>query len=214
MRTALITTAILMATAAIAGEKRALDAHEHGVSLLNIAIEGNTVAMGLESPGADIVGFEHPATTAEDKAAVEAAKATLGDPLALFVTPAAAGCTLVSADVDFITDQDDDHDHGAEHAHGHDHGHDDHAEAEAHGHDHAHDHGHDHGEHAEGGHAEFRADYAMTCSDPGSLTSIEFAFFEAFPNAKEVEVQMIGPNGTAGMEVERDDPVIEFSGSI
>ena len=40
-------------------EKRQLDSHEHGVSTLKIALEGQSIQMKLESPANDIVGFEH-----------------------------------------------------------------------------------------------------------------------------------------------------------
>jgi len=57
------------------GSKRELGAHEHGHSALNVAIEGGSVEMELIAPGADIVGFEHAATSEADKVAVEQAEA-------------------------------------------------------------------------------------------------------------------------------------------
>ena len=74
-----------------AEETRQMGAHEHGVSTLNIAFEGNVLMMELEAPGADIVGFEYEAETDEDKARIAAAVAVLEDPTSLFVLPAAAG---------------------------------------------------------------------------------------------------------------------------
>ena len=104
-----ITTAALLAAAASGAalaedkhdhEKRELGAHEHGAVELRVAVEGDTVEMMLEVPGNDIVGFEHAAETDEQKASVEAEKERLGDPLALFVVPAAAGCEVASAEVE------------------------------------------------------------------------------------------------------------------
>ena len=46
--------------------------------------------MELVAPGMDIVGFEHVASTDEQKAAVEKAKAKLTDVLSVFKLPAAA----------------------------------------------------------------------------------------------------------------------------
>ena len=40
-------------------EKRQLGSHEHGVSTLQIALEGQYIQMELESPANDIIGFEH-----------------------------------------------------------------------------------------------------------------------------------------------------------
>ena len=51
--------------------------HVHGHGTVNLVIEGNKLAIELEAPGADIVGFEHPARTAEQTAAVDAAQARL-----------------------------------------------------------------------------------------------------------------------------------------
>jgi hypothetical protein len=53
--------------------------------------------MALRAPGAEIIGFARPPATAEQRAAVAAAKAALADPLALFVPPRAARCRLAEA---------------------------------------------------------------------------------------------------------------------
>ncbi|MEH6836873.1 zinc uptake protein ZrgA [Falsihalocynthiibacter arcticus] len=190
--------ALIAAFPAFAEDTRELDAHEHGVGTLNIATDGTTVAMVFEAPGADIVGFEYAAESDIDLAAIVSAVATLGAPLDLFVMPDAAGCTLVEAQA--ALEGEDEHDeHSEEH-------HDDHADE---GHD---DHGdEDHAEHAdEAGHTEFHAEYTLTCDDPDALTDITFAYFEAFPNAQEVEVQVISASGAQAFEVTRDAPVLDL----
>ena len=96
---ALAMLAALLLGAGAEEQRRELGAHEHGHSTLNIAIEGTEIAMELIAPGADIVGFEHDAQNAEDEAALEAAKAKLADPLALFALPAEAECTVQAAAV-------------------------------------------------------------------------------------------------------------------
>lgn len=186
MKHVIPTLALLCACPAFAEESRQLDAHEHGVGTLNIAIEGNTVEMAFEAPGADIVGFEYEAETDTDRAAVEAAVATLGAPLDLFVMPDAANCTVVKAEAEL------------EGEHEHDEGHDDHGED-------------DHDDHAEeAGHTEFHAEYTLTCDAPDALSEITFAYFDAFPNAKEVELQLITTTGAQAYEVERDAPVLQM----
>ncbi|MEM7499185.1 MAG: DUF2796 domain-containing protein [Pseudomonadota bacterium] len=199
--------AAFAASSALAGESRSLGAHEHGVGQFNLAIEGGEVAMELEAPGADIVGFEHAARSEEDRAVIEAAEERLEDPLTLFVLPAEAGCEVAAAEVALIGDAGhDDHDESHDdHGAGHDH---EHAEEEPHG----------HGEHAghedeEQRHTEFHAEYRLNCAEPSRLTSIDFVYFEAFPNAEELEVQMIGPGGSQGFEVTRDAPSLEIPGS-
>ena len=205
----------LFAVPALAeGEKRELGAHEHGHSALNIAIEGERVEMELVAPGADIVGFEHEAESAEDKAAVEQAEAKLGKPLSLFGFADAAGCVVETAAIE-IEGEDHHDEHGDEaHAHAEEEHHDEeHAEHEHHeeGEEHA-----DHDEHAdEASHNEFHAEYALNCSAPDALEGINFAaFFEAFAGAEEVEVTVISEKGQSSYEVERDAPAVDFQGVI
>jgi hypothetical protein len=100
----LILVAVLGATPVAAGERREVGAHEHGRSVLDIAVEGGRVAMELTAPGADIVGFEHPAGTEEERAAVGDAKAALADPLAVFVLPRAAGCRVTDSKVEIASE--------------------------------------------------------------------------------------------------------------
>ncbi|WP_370402417.1 zinc uptake protein ZrgA [Sulfitobacter sp. JB4-11] len=188
--------AVLAAVPAIAEENRQLDAHEHGVGALNIAIDGSTVAMEFHAPGADIVGFEYAAKSDADIAAIDAAIARLKAPLDLFMMADAAACSVTEARAELESEEshdEHDEDHKDDHA---EEGHDDHD-----GHD-------DHAEDA--GHTEFHAEYTLDCENPAALTQITFAYFEAFPNAKEVEVQIITTSGAQAFEVERDAPVLDL----
>ena len=107
---------LLFAATAVAGEKhshshshdhkhdheeehRQLGAHEHGSGTFNIAIDGNMVSMELEAPGADIVGFEHKATTDVQKALVASAKAKLKEVANVVGLPNSAGCKLEGSTV-------------------------------------------------------------------------------------------------------------------
>ncbi len=190
---------LCVAQALAEGKKRELDAHEHGHSVLNIAIEGNRIEMEMTAPGADIVGFEHVAKSEEDKAAVEQAEARLGEPLSLFSFPADAGCSVESASVEI--EGEEHHDEHAEKAYAEekDHEEDKHAEA-----------GHDEDE-GEASHNEFHAAYALTCSALDGLDGIDFAaFFESFAGAEEVEVTVISEKGQSSYEVERDAPSVDL----
>ena len=72
MRTAALLVAVLgiaLPAWAAQAQHRELGPHQHGHGTLNIAIEGERVSMELDVPGADIVGFEHAASTADQKAA-------------------------------------------------------------------------------------------------------------------------------------------------
>lgn len=209
----------LSASAVFAEETRQLDAHEHGVGQLNIAIDGTQIAMELHAPGADIVGFEYAAESAQDRARVDEAVATLARPLDLFVLPAAAQCSVVQASASLESEEDhDDHAHGHD-AHKEEHAHDDHAhdkhEDEHAEDDHKHD-GHASEEHAahedEAGHTEFHAEYLLNCADPAAASLITFAYFDTFPNALELEVQILSAAGAQAFEVERDAPTLDLRG--
>ncbi len=217
--------ALAAAFPAFAEDARELDAHEHGVGTLNIAIDGTTFAIAFEAPGADIVGFEYAAESDADLAAIDAAVATLGAPLELFVMPDAAGCTVVETVAELESEGGHD-DHGEEHDYDHaDKDHDDHDDHEDekhadetdeahddHGEDEHDDHGNeDHADDAdEAGHTEFHAEYTLNCDSPDALTEITFTYFEAFPNALEVEVQIITASGAQAFEVTRDAPILNL----
>jgi len=196
---------VLFAAGTVAAdETRQMDAHEHGVGQLDIAFDGGSVAMELRAPGADIVGFEYQPESAEDRSKIDAAVAMLARPLDLFTLPALAGCSVVEASASLESGAHDD-----------DHGHDDHAKHEEDDHDQAdHDHqdedhpDHDHEDAAD--HTEFHAEYMLNCADPGQATLITFAYFDTFPNAIELEVQVISDKGATAFEVERDAPTLDL----
>lgn len=211
MKHAFSLIALVTAFPAFAEDTRQLDAHEHGVGTLDIAIEGTNVAMAFTAPGADIVGFEYAAESDTDLAKVETAIAKLSAPMDLFVIPDAAGCSVVNAQAEL--EGEDEHEEHDKHSHD-DHSRDDHDKKE---HDDHHDGDHvDHGKEGhdghtdEAGHTEFHAEYALSCSSPVALTEVTFAYFDAFPNAQEVEVQIITASGAQALEVERDTPVLSL----
>jgi hypothetical protein len=190
----LLALSMLAASPVFAQETRQLDSHEHGVGQLDIAIDGSQVAMELHAPGADIVGFEYGAESDEDVASVDAALLVLAQPLDLFVVPDAAQCSVVDARAELESeDEHGDHKEGGE-----DHGEENHDD---------HD-GEDHVE--EAGHTEFHAEYLLECGDITALSEISFAYFTAFPNALEVEVQVISDTGATAFEVERDAPTLDL----
>lgn len=192
---------------------RQLGAHEHGAGTLNIAVDGNLVSMELEVPGADIVGFEHAATTGEQKAQLAAAKEKLAAGLSLFRLPGEAGCRLIDSDVDYATQ-----DHGAvhseeeagepaaDHGHDHDHGHTHDGDSHAAG-DHDGEHEHDHAEHAE-----FRVAYSIECEAPAALGEIAFDYFGIFKNAERLEVNVVTDKGQTSLEATRGEPVVSLKG--
>ena len=194
---AVAATILVLAWAQGAAEtERQLGPHQHGHGTLNLAVEGQTVQMELEVPGVDIVGFEHKAETAGDRATMEAAEKTLAQPLALFILPGKAGCKVTAAKVSISgASEPDDNSHELDH---HDHTEADKHEAEEH----------------EAEHSEFHGEYALSCSNVAAITAISFAYFEVFPNSAELAVTLITEKGQKAFEVNREHAVIDIRGMM
>jgi len=164
-------------------EHGSLGAHEHGVGRLDVALEGRTLEFELDSPAMNIVGFEHAATSAEDKAKLAAAKEVLLKPHALFSVPEAAECNVVAQKLEsplFGDKPDDDHDHEAG-------GHDEHEHSEIHG------------------------TYKFTCNVPAVLKTLDLTqIFKSFPATQKLQVQLISPKGQSGAEVRPSNPSLKF----
>lgn len=215
--TSLRLIAIAIAGAAFAGplnaaEQRHADAHEHGHGVLNIATEGSHLLMRLEVPGADIIGFEHSAESDQERRAVTEADAKLRAPLSLFVLPAGAACTVHEAHVAIGADEE----HGRESEMHHDeahHGEEHHGE-EIHGEDAHHGEEHEGAAHADAEHSEVHAEYEMECQAVTAIDTIRFAYFDAFPGAESLDVNIVTDHGQNSFEVTRDDPVIRIPGMI
>ena len=146
--------------------------HVHGVVELGVVVEGGTVAVSLDAPLSDVVGFEHAPENDEQLELVRRAAATLSNPDAMFGLADSASCTISGTSIDgpayvlehlgddaagtVLSDHDEheeagDHDHG-EHEEAGDHDHGEHEEAGAHDHDEHEEAGdHDHDEHEEAG---------------------------------------------------------------
>jgi len=167
-----------------AQEHRQLEAHQHGHGTLNLAVEGRTLQVELDAPGADIVGFEHPAASDADKAKVAAARKKLADPSQVFAVPAQAGCRLASARV-VLEGEEDSADHGKK------------SEKRA-------------GHGGEAIHSEFRVAYTFDCAGVAAITRLTFSYFRNFPNAEELEVTLITDKGQKTFEVDRATGHIEI----
>ena len=75
-------------------KKGSLDAHVHGLSIINVVQEKNKVLFDIEMPGFDTVGFEYKARSQKDKDLVKNALRILKNPDNLFTIPSDAGCKI------------------------------------------------------------------------------------------------------------------------
>lgn len=185
--TGLATAAALAFASPLLAEEakhRQLGPHVHGQGTLDIAIEGNKIEMELIAPGMDIVGFEHVASTDEQKAAVEKAKAKLTDVLTVFELPIAAQCKADAANVESRKethqpgekDDDDDDKPGAPQ------------------------------------HSEFHATYTITCQAPENLTGLQTVYFSNFAGAQLLNVNVTTSKGQTQAQMTRDKPILDLAG--
>lgn len=159
-------------------EHRQHDAHVHGISELNIAIEGRSLTLELRGPAANFLGFEHPPRTAEEQQNVKHAVEKLEQHKTLWQLSSNAKCEIASIDIDT----------GLENSHG---DHDDHGDHGDHGDHDDHDDHDDHGDHGESKHFSFEAHYHFECKSAGKLSHIKTSLFETFPHNEKVTVQIL-----------------------
>jgi hypothetical protein len=163
-------------------------AHVHGRAELNLVLDNKSLLIELNSPAANLLGFEHAPSTPEQQAQLEKALNTLRDGGRLFAFSPAAACHLEQVELEspLLADA-----AGAEHD----------------GHDHDHGHNHDQADHAEAGHADIIARYAFSCSQPQRL---ELRLFAAFPAIELLHSQLVIKGRQQQLELSAERAGIEF----
>ena len=86
-------------------KKGSLDAHVHGLSIINVVQEKNKVLFDIEMPGFDTVGFEYKAKSQKDKDLVKNALNMLKNPVNLFSIPSAANCKMLNNSSTILEDK-------------------------------------------------------------------------------------------------------------
>ena len=166
-------------------EHGSLSAHEHGAAQLNVVLDGKTLELQLESPAMNLVGFEHAAKSAADKAKIAAVRSQLQQPQTLFGL-STGDCSLSQQSVQSP------HFAESEKAPKHDHDHDS-----------------EHSEHSE--HSDIDAHYRFHCNAPHALQHLDLGeLFTRFPATDKIQVQLIGPNGQQGLELTPAQPTLRF----
>jgi hypothetical protein len=154
----------------------AANAHVHGAATLQIAVDGNRLALDFMSPLDNLVGFEHAPKTDKEKAAARDMVKRLRAPELLFAPSAEALCrpgavSLQSAVLDAallaggVSSSKPDPQSGSAKGGG---------------------------KAAQQGHASISGEYAFTCSRPEALSGLELKAFDIFPGMKRVDVQVAG----------------------
>ena len=194
-------------------EHRQHDSHVHGIAALNLVLEGQEVHIELDSPAANIVGFEHAPSSEADRAALDEAVATLEDGDRLFKFNADAGCRMDTAQVvsELLDEEQEARAAGkaGEHEHEHEHEKEEGHEHEEHEDDDAHEGEHDHEGEGET-HSDIEATYHFECNTPGKLTRLTVELFEAFPGMEELKVQYVIESKQGAAELTGADHVVKF----
>ena len=173
-----------------------LDAHEHGSANLDIVIDTDTIQMSFHSPAVNIVGFEYATDDKQQLLLIKQAKDSLSNVNDMFSLVGNVSCQTVKASANWLTEHEEEHD---DHE-GHEEEHDDHE-----GHEEEHD------ETPSSEHAEFIAEYELTCKQLNNLTAIEVNLFEFFPAIADLDVQMIYAGGQVKQELNATNTLIELA---
>jgi ABC-type Zn2+ transport system substrate-binding protein/surface adhesin len=167
-------------------EHRQYGAHVHGIGKLNIVLDGDEVHIELDSPAANIVGFEHQPRSAEDRAALERAARTLRDGDRLFLFSRDAGCRQEKATVESdMLEAADKKQRGYEH-------------------------GSEKMEHDDHAHADIRVEYRFECSRPDRVEQLVVELFEAFPGTERLDVQYVIGSRQGAAELNSARHVLRF----
>jgi len=160
-------SALLLSVATLA---TAHEAHVHGVGKLDVALDGKTLSLHLDSPLVNLIGFEHAAKSTKDKQAAQDMARTLRNAATVFVTTPSAECKvsgvqLVSAAIEPVLLGEAAVSKTSKPA-----GHEDHD-----------------------GHADMDADFSFQCAYPERLQRIDVKLFEAFKGFNSIDVQLVTP---------------------
>lgn len=150
-------------------------AHVHGVGKLDVALEGNTLTLHLDTPLINVVGFEHPANSSKDKDTVRAAAKTLREAGRMFATDAAAQCKPAEIQLEsaalapaLLGEKSQ-------------------AAAPAGPGD---------------GHADLDGDFTLVCASPGALNTVDVSgLFAAFPGFQRIDVQLATPKKQGAVQL-------------
>lgn len=149
--------------------------HEHGAVVVNVAVEGATLSVAIESPAINVVGFERAPRDAAEKARVAAADRWLASGAGIVGVPAAAGCSRTR--VEYTPPK----------------------LGDAAAHDHDHDHEHEHGAKGEpaeqAAHADYDARFVYTCANPGALAWLDLWLAQRLLAVESIEVNLVVPGG-------------------
>ena len=172
---------------------------------MTLAVDGDGVEIELETPLANVLSFEHAPETDEQRNEVGTMAARMLKGEVLFVLPKDAQCSLkdlsmksgVIDDALLFPDNGDNEKNGV--AHGGN------AEKSVNDSD-----GGSSGTGVHRGLGDLDVNIFFVCSKPDKLTSIRVDLFDAFPDLRELEVQMLTPKGQGAAELTANARIIRW----
>ena len=203
-----------------------LGAHEHGAARMTIATNDKGFEISLETPSANVFGFEYMASSDEDHHTIHEAVEVLEAGNSLFLANESAACTQESVDIESA--QVEAHDkakHGDHDEHDHDEKHekeghaekDEHKDHDKHDHD-EHDHdeekhaekdGHEDHDHEEGSvHSDVDVTWNFTCKNVSEIAQVEVKLFSAFPKGfQDLDIDWVSADKAGHAELDKDGVV-------
>jgi hypothetical protein len=95
-------------------------AHTHGVAKLNLAVEGDTVEIGFETPLINLISFERAPKNDKEREEARKMESILKNPHTLFLFPEDAQCSLKTSRLESVAiahePDNEKHSHETEHA--------------------------------------------------------------------------------------------------
>ena len=170
---------VLLGTQFAAQRALAHQAHVHGQATIQVAIAGDKLAITLNTPLDNLLGFETAPANASQRRAVDAMAVRLRRSEAVVAPSAGAGCVAgpvrLNAPVLAGTP--------------------------------GHDAPSGNAPPANEEHANMEATYAFTCGRPEALREIEVRLFGELPRLKRIDVQIAGPRGQASQRLTPKNPL-------
>ncbi|HEY7775879.1 MAG TPA: DUF2796 domain-containing protein [Kineobactrum sp.] len=157
-------------------------AHVHGVAELLLTRDGRQLELVLESPAANLVGFEHPPTSAGDREAIDRAVESLLNGEQLFTI---VGGDCIAVGVQLINPFDDAY------------------------HPRLHDHRSGSTEHSES-HTEFHISYQYRCTAKAGIRELKADLLAVFPAIGQLDVQWITESGQGAGRLSADNDTVRL----
>ncbi|MFT5117198.1 MAG: hypothetical protein ACI9NY_000727 [Kiritimatiellia bacterium] len=162
---------------------QAAEPHVHGNATLFIAIEQQRILLEMESPAANILGFEHAPSTTAQKKKLKDSIATLSQ-YSNLIQFSNISCQQISDDVEAPFGKNNDTDHNDDSHHNKQ----DHAEHPTK--DHSNEHSHEH-EKQGSEHSDFHVHYVLECDAPLTNQSATITAFSAFKGFEKIKVNWL-----------------------